>query len=175
MSIDNITNGIKEQIASFEKEVSNYSHFSEIKKRMESVQEKIGCRFQNLSFLMLAFCRTKNPDEKNDYKNESLAQIGDFVLTLMLAEFYFSQGKGKKEIQSKREEISRNTNLYKFSERYGLMDFCYHEFCFYNSNCLDHEKVSVNQHDSIVEAIIGAIYLDSGLDKAREWIHERLL
>lgn len=35
--------------------------------------------------------------------------------------------------------------------------------------------VSIKGYDSVVEAIIGAIYLDGGFDKVKLWVEEHIL
>lgn len=44
-----------------------------------------------------------------------------------------------------------------------------------NTKNFDDNKVSCNKHDMYIEAIVGAIYCDSGFEKTKRWINEWLL
>ena len=171
MTNQKIKEDIEERVRSLMSEIKGYSRYLEIEHRITNAQSKIGYRFEEPSLLMLAFCRTKIPPDKNGYMNETLAQIGDFVLTLVIGEIGFLRGESKKEIQSRRERLSKNDRLYKYAKENDFLVFCYNEEYFWSDdNMPRHKRVSANKHDSVVEAIIGAIYLDGGLDRAREWI-----
>lgn len=174
-----ITHGIKRQLSSVSEEVKTYPCYSKIKEHMTQAMERIGYPFQNLSFLMLAFCRVKLETEnagKNNatYKNDTLAQIGDAVLDLIIVERGFSEGKDKGTIDGERQLNANNDRLFSFVTSKELQQFCYHKNHFYK-DAPNHDQVSVGSHDSIVESIIGAIYLDGGLEKARDWIMKNVL
>ena len=160
-------------------EVQNYPHFQEIQKRIAEAQNHIGYTFNNISFLMLAFCRRKidieGAGKKNKtYMNDTLAQVGDAILDLILVESYFKKGKNKKEIDDARKNCGNNSNLFNFTIANGFVQFCYNDKYFHGEAPLE-EQVAAGNHDSIVEAIIGAIYLDAGIDAAREWISKNIL
>lgn len=108
------------------------------------------------------------------YKNNTLAQIGDSVLDLIITEYGFSQGKGKQDIYAKRQRDATNKRLFSIVKSKDLTQFCYHKNYFYK-DAPEEDRVSTGKHDSILEAIIGAIYLDGGLDKAREWTLNHVL
>ena len=174
-----ITCNIKSQMSSFLKEIETYPCYSKIEAQMEKAKNQIGYPFENMSFLKLAFCREKLENEKagsnnKTYKNDTLAQIGDSVLDLVIAECGFSEGKGKKDIDDERQSNANNKLLSNIVTSKDLRQFCYHKNHFYNDAPKD-GQVSSGNHDSIVEAIIGAIYLDGGFDKARKWIIENVL
>ncbi len=173
---ENILNNARLVVKSIFAKIQEYPHFEEIQKRAKKAEEKIDYHFSDISYLPVIFCRTKIPPGKNNYMNETLAQLGDFVLDLVIAELYFSQGKGKAEIDRARQNTARNSCLINFTNTKELVQFCYNEQHFHDEpNVPDHEKVSANQHDSFVEALIGAIYLDGGLNEARKWIYENII
>ena len=179
VKMKDIIHSIKKQLVSFSEEVKTYPCYSEIKKHMTEAKKQIDHPFQNDIILMLAFCRVKleieGAGENNaTYKNDSLAQIGDAVLDLIIVERGFGKGKTKREIDHERQLQATNKQLHSITESKGLSQFCYHENYFYN-DAPQHDRVSAGTHDAIVEAIIGAIYLDGGLDKAREWILKNVL
>jgi dsRNA-specific ribonuclease len=179
MDTFNIVDAINNHLGSFEQEIRSYPHYSEIVERMICVQKKIDYKFKNISFLRLAFCRTKiNIDiaGKNNktYMNDTLAQIGDAILDTIISERYFAEGKNKKDIDDIRQHLGGNDNLFSISTKKSLISFCYHESHFHDNAPLE-LQVAAGSHDSIVEAIIGAIYLDGGIAKARQWIYENIM
>ena len=105
--------------------------------------------------------------------NDTLAQVGDAILDTIISERYFAEGKNKKDIDDIRQHLANNDNLFSISKK-SLSSFCYHESHFHDNAPSEH-KVAVGRHDSIVEAIIGAIYLDGGIAKARQWIYENIM
>ena len=179
MDTFNIVDGINNRLGSFEQEIRSYPHYSKIVERMICVQKKIDYKFKNISFLRLAFCRTKiNIDiaGKNNrtYMNDTLAQIGDAILDTIISERYFAEGKNKKDIDDIRQHLGKNDNLFSITSQKSLISFCYHERYFYDEAPKEDQE-SAGSHDSIVEAVIGAIYLDGGIAKARQWIYENIM
>ena len=175
----NIADTISNYLNSFEQEIKSYPHYSDIVERMRDAQKEIDYEFNNICFLTLAFCRTKidMPDAgKNNktYMNDTLAQVGDTILDTIITERYFAEEKSKKDIDDIRQHLANNDNLFSISTKKSLSSFCYHESHFHDNAPPEH-KVAVGRHDSIVEAIIGAIYLDGGIAKARQWIYENIM
>ena len=179
MEAFNIADAINNYLNSFEQKIKSYSHYSEIEERMRDAQKEIDYEFNKICFLMLAFCRTKidivNAGKNNKtYMNDTLAQIGDAILDTIISERYFAEGKSKKHIDDIRQYLGKNDNLFSISTRKSLISFCYHESHFHDTAPSDYQ-VAAGSHDSIVEAVIGAIYLDGGIAKARQWIYENIM
>jgi ribonuclease-3 len=179
MNSFDIMDAINNRISSFEESIKDYPHYSKIMKEMENAQKKIGYEFKNIFFLMLAFCRIKektDADGKNNrtYKNDTLAQVGDAILDTIISERYFAEQKTKKEIDDLRQCLGKNENLFSITTEKNLISFCYNEQYFYEE-APEECKVAAGNHDATLEAIIGAIYLDGGMDKARIWIYENII
>ena len=174
-----ITDAINNHLDSFEQEIKSYPHYSEIEKRIREAQKEIGYKFNNIHFLMLAFCRSKttldNVGKNNKtYMNDTLAQIGDAILNVIICEWCFAKGKNKKETDDIRQRVADNNHLSSITKENALTSFCYHERHFYDEAPNEY-KVASGVHDSVIEAIIGAIYLDGGIGKARQWIYENII
>ena len=161
-------------ISSFCEKIKSYPIYREIENKMKEAQEKIGYTFRNIFYLAFAFCRVKLEITNASYQNDTLAQIGDSVLDLVIIERGFADGKNKKKIDDNRQKNAKNTRLKSFLDERALQQFCYHEKYFYN-DAPKNDQVSSGKHDAIVEAIIGAIYLDGGLEEARSWITKNIL
>ena len=179
MDTFNIVDGINNRLGSFEQEIRSYPHYSDIVERMRDALKEIDYEFNKICFLTLAFCRTKiNIDiaGKNNrtYMNDTLAQIGDAILDTIISERYFAEGKNKKDIDDIRQHLGKNDNLFSITSQKSLISFCYHERYFHDEAPKE-DQVSAGKHDAILEAIIGAIYLDGGIAKARQWIYENIM
>ena len=175
----NIADVISNYLNSFEQKIKSYPHYSDIVERMRDAQKEIDYEFNKICFLTLAFCRTKidiaNAGKNNKtYMNDTLAQVGDAILDTIISERYFAEGKSKKDIDDIRQRLAKNDNLFSILTKKSLISFCYHESRFHDDAPLE-LQVAAGSHDSIVEAIIGAIYLDGEIAKAREWIYENIM
>ena len=118
--------------------------------------------------------RTLTREQNCDLSRKRGRAVGDAILDLVVFELGFSKRKTKKEIDADRRQLGENDRLYSITNSLRLKEFCYHESNFYY-DAPTYNKVAVGQHDSVVEAIIGAIYLDRGLPKAREWIYKNVI
>ena len=98
-------------------------------------------------------------------------------MDLSIAEWGFSLGKSKGEIDDLRQSIGNNEKLCDIREKRDLTQFCFHATHFYDDNLRNNEKVSPGKkgHDAIMESIIGSIYLDGGLDATKDWIHNNII
>ena len=156
--------------------IQEYPHFEEIQNRMQEAQKNIGHTFSDISYLAVAFCRTKivttaDGDNNKTYQNDALAQLGDAVLKLVITANAFSQEKDKKQIQEAMGAWATNENLCKTRAKLDLSQYAYHETHFYN-NAPAENQVSVGKHDALIESVIGAIYLDSDFSSVTDWIHK---
>ena len=148
-----------------------------IRLKMIELQGKIKYQFSDITLLANAMRSEKIdvPDEgKNhkEYTNEGLATVGDAVLKAVIADHFYKSGvKTKGEITTKKSELENNDVMHKIIIKYGLIDYAYNDKHFHSDdNIGDHEKVADSQHDPYIEALVGAIYYDSGYDKTKEWI-----
>ena len=152
---------------------SNKGHIREM---MQKLNEQIGSPVQDPMSLAPAMDATKVDDgfpgkNHRNHRNGALATLGDAVLGLVLAELLFSKGsKGK--ITEEKKALENNDALYWVFNEWGLYEFAYTDNGF--SGEVDGHQLVPNSkdHHPYIEAIIGAIYRESGLDAARKWISE---
>jgi ribonuclease-3 len=102
--------------------------------------------------------------------NERLELLGDSVLDLLVAEFLFKKYPFREEgfMTEMRAKIVNRASLNVVGQKLGLT-----------------EKLEVNRKGlgdapkdlagNTFEALVGAIYLDAGLDAARRFVHKRVL
>lgn len=137
----------------------------------QELENRIGYYFQNKKLLRQAMIHSSYANENRMGHadcNERLEFLGDAVLELVSSEFLYSNypEKSEGELTRLRASLVCESSLAYCARETGLPDFI----------LLGRgEMLSGGRHrDSIVsdatEALIGAIYLDGGIKKAREFI-----
>ncbi len=133
---------------------------------MQSLEEKIGYKFNNQEILVQACTHSSYSHENNSVKdNERLEFLGDAVLELTVSDFlYVNYPKlTEGQLTKLRASIVCETNLAKIGRLIGIGD------------CLKlgkgEEQTGGRLRDSIIsdafEAIIGACYLDGGFESTK--------
>lgn len=152
------------------------------KKRIESemreLEMKIHYHFNDISWLAKAMGSIKievpgHGKNGSEYSNEGLATVGDTILKSVIADKFYREGiTTKGEITSRKSDIENNSTMHKIMIGEGLINYSYNNLHFYKDpNIPDHEKVVCKKHDPYVEAIVGAVYYDSGnYDTTKRWI-----
>ena len=111
--------------------------------------------------------------DKNLLSNERLEFLGDSVLGLIIADYLFSLHVNvmEGELTKMRSWLVNKNTLAIFARHLGLDKYLLMSF----SAAKALEKGSENILADALEAIIGAIYLDSGISLARKFIINTLL
>ncbi len=131
------------------------------------LEEKLGYRFKKPQLLKRALTHRSYVKNKKE-SNERLEFLGDAVLELIITEYlidrYPDEAEGK---LSKTRAASVNTKtLSSIARKLELFN--------YLLVGKSEQKEGIVHNDGILEdafeAIVGAIYLDGGLDKAREFV-----
>lgn len=94
------------------------------------------------------------------FNNQSLECLGDAVLTLIVAEKYYLEGESEGEITERKKNLVSDRALGAVSAGLGL------DGDLIRGRGDDRNKKAV---PSVYEAVAGAIYLDGGLDAARDF------
>lgn len=157
------------------------------KKRIESemreLEIKIHYHFNDISWLAKAMGSIKIPvsgQGKNgsEYSNEGLATVGDTILKSVIADKFYREGiRTKGEITIKKSGIEDNATMHDVMIKEGLIYYSYNDLHFFKDpNIPDHEQVVHKAHDPYIEAMVGAVYYDSGnYDTTKRWILKWLL
>lgn len=133
------------------------------------LEEKIGYNFKNKKLLEIALTHTSYANEfKGRNNNERSEFLGDAVLELISSEYIF------KTYPNLSEGIMTKTRAYCVCEE-SLAEFANkYNFSEYLHVGKSEEKINGVYRNSIiadsVEAVIGAIFLDSGFDEAKKFI-----
>lgn len=140
-------------------------------KDLYELEKKIGVRFQNQNLLVAAVTRRayvkelrdKQPDIVRD-DNEGLEFLGDGVLELAVRRYLYDKHEVKEGTLSKMaDELVCECNLTKAAIKMGLEGHL-----FLGGTEVSDEKGKPAILADALEAVIAAVYLDHGLDKAVE-------
>ena len=140
-------------------------------KDVKKLEEVAGYQFQNPELLRQALTHSSYANEKRMGKskcNERLEFLGDAVLELISSEFLFGQhpDMAEGELTKKRASMVCEPSL-----AMSARDIKLQEFLLLGKG---EEFTGGRDRDSItsdaLEAVIGAIYLDGGIEQAREFI-----
>ncbi len=143
---------------------------------MRKLEEKIGYRFQNIALLETALTHSSYANEKHGtdcQSYERLEFLGDSILGLVTADFLYHHEPRLPEgrMTRLRAELVCEASLHRVALSLGLGE--------YMRLGRGEEHTGGRERPSIladmVEAIIAAMYLDSGLDEARRFILDRVL
>ena len=143
---------------------------------LEKLQENLGYRFRDESLLRGALYHSSYANEhrnENIVSNERLEFLGDAVLGFVSAEFLYSRfpHAPEGELTRIRAALVREESLFEVAQSLQL------------GECLmlgkGEESGGGRQRPSILadctEAVFAAVYLDGGMDCARDLIHRVLL
>lgn len=145
-------------------------------KKPEELEEKIAYQFRDRKLLRQALTHSSYANEMkiNKYDDyERLEFLGDAVLELVSSDFLFREKKETAEGQLTKLRASMVCE--------PALAFCAREFGLENYILLGkgEETTGGRNRDSIIsdvlEAVIGAIYLDGGIEAASDFIHRFIL
>lgn len=137
-------------------------------KAMSNLEKTLGYQFRDIQLLETALTHSSYSNELRAKKcvaecNERLEFLGDSVLSIIVSEYLFVEQKElpEGELTKMRAELVCGRSLSAFAKRIGLGDYMY----LGNGE----EKNGGRTNDKILEnafeALLAAIYLDSGNDK----------
>jgi ribonuclease-3 len=137
---------------------------------IEDLQFELRYSFKNLQLLTKALTHSSHANEKaiSEGDNEQLEFLGDSVLGFLVSDFLFRAHPGLTEGQLSKLKgfFVSSANLVKYAERINLGE--------YLQLGKGEEKTGGRAKQALLvdalEAIIGAIYLDSGIEEVRRVI-----
>jgi len=136
---------------------------------LDKLQTRLNYKFQNNDLLIEALT---HKSYKKPYNNERLEFLGDAVLNLIVGEYLYKKfPKSDEGVLSKmRASLVNETSFMKLAEAINLGDYIFVSIAEENNN--GREKPSLLSN--AFEAIMGAVYLEVGLEVVREIVHRLL-
>lgn len=147
-----------------------------IKKDLLSFEEKIGVSFPNTKRLEQAFVHRSfiNENGRSGLEhNERLEFLGDAVLELSVTDFLYRKFKNKSEgeLTSHRAALVNAVTLSEVALELGMNEYLFLS----KGEAKDTGRARQNILADAFEAVIGAIYIEHGYEKANEFIKKFLL
>ena len=140
-----------------------------------SCAKKLGASFNNLDLLVEALTHRSYLNEHREYvgsHNERLEFLGDAVLELAVTDFLFKKfpAKPEGELTSYRAALVNTVSLAECAQALGISDFLL---------LSKGEQKDIGRAREVIladafEAIIGAMYLDSGFTAAEQFVAKNL-
>ena len=108
--------------------------------------------------------------EGSDQNNERLEYLGDAILSAIIADFLFKRYPYKEEgfLTEMRSKMVNRNKLNDIAVKMGMKKIS-------NFNKFDSSLKMSQIFGNTLEAVVGAIYLDRGYDKAKLWVMERII
>jgi ribonuclease III len=141
----------------------------------QSFAKKLGCSFNNLNLLIEALTHRSYLNEHREYAgshNERLEFLGDAVLELAVTDFLFKKfpAKPEGELTNYRAALVNTVSLSESAQKLEINDYL---------QLSKGEARDIGRARDVIladafEAIIGAIYLDSGYANAESFIAKNL-
>lgn len=129
------------------------------------IQKKIGYTFKNTAFLKTAFIHSSYANENKDKSNERLEFLGDSVLSIIITDYIYANCKRNEGDLSKiRASLVNEQTLSFIFKELGFQDFIF------RGEGLKNVLPTNAMMADAMEALIASIYLDGGLNKAKEFV-----
>ena len=138
---------------------------------LEQFEKNIGYNFNNKGLLKKSLTHTSYAYENKVDSNEKLEYLGDSILEFVVSKYLYNNytNLSEGEMTKVRANVVCEKSLFVIAKRHNFSDFLY---------LGKSERASKNSKEAImadaVEALIAAIYLDSGLESAEKFIIDNL-
>lgn len=142
----------------------------------EELENNLGIKFFNHNLLAQALVHKSYLNEHQDFylgHNERLEFLGDAVLELVVSEYLFENYPEQSEgvLTAWRAALVNSDSLFQVASDLKLEKFILLSKGEIKSTGKAKERILANT----VEAIIGAIYLDQGIEIAKKFIKDKIL
>ena len=147
---------------------------------LEKIEDKIGIKFNKKEYLIEALSHRSYLNEKPGFRalyglvdghNERLEHLGDSVLGLVIAEKLYCNYPGREgDLTAIKSHFVNGNNMAEISDKIEL-----EKFLFMGHGEINNELGRKSKIANALEALIAAIFIDQGYDKAKEFINNFFL
>ena len=141
-----------------------------MEENLQGLERVLGHRFENIRDLVTAVTHSSfaNEQRRETEYNERLEFLGDSVLSIVVSEYLFSSPKHLPEgdLTRVRAALVCENSCYEFAKKIGLGQYLRLGRGEENSG----GRTRVSLLADAFEAVLGALYLDGGLEVARSFL-----
>lgn len=151
------------------RKISFFFHPSEKKSLVRELKNVLGIRPGKFS-LYEASLNHRSVKENSDENNERLEYLGDAVLSALVADYLFKKYPYRDEgfLTEMRSKMVNRQQLNSIALKMGFKKIIsYNKF----DNALKSSQIFGNA----LEAVVGAIYIDKGYEKTRDWVLKKII
>lgn len=137
--------------------------------RLAKAEARLGYKFKNPDLLARALCHASTRNEGLS-SNERLEFLGDAVLGMLVSWFLF-EGLPKAsegDLSGRKAAMTRGDNLAAVGQRLGLSDLL-------RTGKNQDLAPTPSMEGDLVEACLGAIFLDGGLEAAQQFVVDHIV
>ena len=140
--------------------------------KFEILEKNIGYTFRNKALLKNALTHTSYAYENHVQSNEKLEFLGDSILEFLSSKYIYNNYPKLKEgeMTKVRATVVCEDSLYKIADKHNFSDFLYVG----KSERMHQGNRKIAIMADSVEAVIAAIYFDSGLEETENFIINNL-
>ena len=140
--------------------------------KLEILEKNIGYTFKNKALLKNALTHTSYAYENHIQSNEKLEFLGDSILEFLSSKYIYNNYPKLKEgeMTKVRATVVCEDSLYKIADKHNFSDFLYVG----KSERMHQGNRKIAIMADSVEAVIAAIYFDSGLEETEKFIIDNL-
>ena len=137
---------------------------------LENLQQKLGCRFKDHKLLTLSLTHSSFANENSLEHNERLEFLGDAVLELCISRVLYFEFSDASEghLTQLRAGLVSEPSLARVARDLSLGDYIFLGRGEEYQGGRDRDSVLADT----LEAVLGAVYLDSGYDAAKDCIEK---
>ncbi len=144
---------------------------------LSKLEKKLDLKFKDLDYLRQALVHRSYINEHPEFKlghNERLEFLGDAVLELIITEYLFINfaNRSEGELTNWRASLVNSRMLYEVAKEIEIEEFVY------LSKGEEKDKSAKARQFILadtVEAIIGGLYLDQGIEPVKKFIHSHMV
>ena len=139
---------------------------------MQELEKKLNYTFRNQELLREALNHSSYANEHRSQglgSNERLEFLGDAILDAIVGDIVYQRFEGKREgfLTNTRSKIVQRETLNKLAVEIGL-----DKLIKYSTRSSSHNSY---MYGNAFEAFIGAIYLDQGYDRCKQFMEQRII
>ena len=131
----------------------------------KKIEKVIHYGFKNKDLLKMAFTHSSYANDNGESSNQRLEYLGDSVLNFIVADYLYNNYNVEEGQMSKwRSKMVNSDNLSKIIDNLGL------DKHLLLGKSFSKQQISKSVKEDLFESLVGAIYTDSSIEKAKRFV-----